>query len=46
MNLLKFDPGAFIENLPYMGKGMLGIGVVIGLIIVVTLILNATTKKK
>ena len=46
MFLGKFDPSAFIDNLSYMGKGMLGIGVVIGLIIIVTLILNATTSKK
>ena len=33
MNLLGFNPYAFIETLPYMGKGMLGIFIVIGIII-------------
>ena len=32
MNLLGFNPYAFIETLPYMGKGMLGIFIVIGII--------------
>ena len=46
MEFLKFNPRAFIENLPYMGKGMLGIFVVIGIIILVTLALNAITKRR
>ena len=33
MNLLGFNPYAFIETLPYMGKGMLGIFIVIGIIV-------------
>ncbi len=36
----------FIDNLYYMGVGMLGIFIVIGLIIVVTTILNAVTAPK
>ena len=32
MNLLGFNTYAFIETLPYMGKGMLGIFIVIGII--------------
>ncbi len=30
----------FVENLPYMGKGMLGILIVMGAIILVTMLLN------
>jgi len=36
---------AFIENLKWMGLGMLGIFVSIGLIVLVTVILNKATKK-
>lgn len=46
MHVLKFDPSAFVKGLPIMGKGMLGIFVVIGVIILVTLALNALTGKK
>lgn len=35
-----------MENLKYMGIGMLSIGIVIGIIILVTLLLNAATKQK
>lgn len=35
-----------MENLKYMGIGMLSIGIVIGIIILVTLLLNAATKPK
>lgn len=31
---IDFHPERFIDNLPYMGKGMLGIFIVIGIIIV------------
>lgn len=41
-----FEPIHFIDNLKYMGLGMLGIFVVIGTIVVLTLILNAVTSKK
>lgn len=34
----------FVENLPYMGKGMLGILIVMGAIILVTALLNKTFK--
>lgn len=37
---------AFIENLKWMGLGMLGIFVSIGLIVLVTVILNKVTKNK
>lgn len=30
----------FVENLPYMGKGMIGILIVMGAIILVTVLLN------
>ena len=33
MGNMTFNPMAFIENLKYMGQGMLGIFVVIGIII-------------
>ena len=43
---MNINPMAFVENLRYMGIGMLGIFVVIGLIILSTLILNAVTAPK
>ncbi len=36
----------FITNLKYMGLGMLGIIVVIGVIILITMLLNKITTKK
>ncbi len=36
----------FVENLKYMGMGMLGILLVIGVIIVVTVILSKVTAEK
>ena len=44
MNLLGFNPYAFIETLPYMGKGMLGIFIVIGIIIICATILKNKSK--
>ena len=35
-----FDPMAFVENLKYMGIGMLVIFVVIGIIILATMLIN------
>lgn len=46
MNLLSFNPHAFVESLPYMGKGMLGIFIVIGIIIICATLLNKITGKK
>lgn len=46
MQFLKFDPYAFVRGLPTMGKGMLGIFIVIGLIILVTMALNTLTGKR
>ena len=41
-----FEPINFIKNLKYMGLGMLGIFVVIGLIAAVTVLLNRVLKPK
>ncbi len=43
---LEFEPSNFVDNLGYMGSGMLGIFVVIGIIVGITYILNAVSKKK
>ena len=43
---VNFDPSKFVEYLKYMGAGMLGIFVVIGIIVVITYILNALSSKK
>lgn len=39
------NPMNFINNLHYMGKGMLSILIVIGIIILVTMLLNKITSK-
>ena len=41
-----FEPMNFVENLSYMGLGMLGIFIVIGVIVLLTLLLNALTAEK
>ncbi len=41
-----FEPMNFIKNLTYMGKGMLGILIVMGAIILVTAILNKVFANK
>ena len=41
-----FNPMAFVENLQYMGVGMLVIFVVIGLIILTTMLINWLFSKK
>lgn len=43
---MEFNPSAFVDNLPYMGEGMLGILIVIGVFILVTLGLNKLLSKK
>ncbi len=43
---MNFHPGAFVDNLYYMGVGMLGIMIVIGVIICITALLNKITGKK
>ena len=35
-----FEPMNFVNNLGYMGKGMIGIFVVIGVIVILTVLLN------
>ena len=42
----QFEPIAFLENLQYMGIGMLVIFVVIGIIILTTLLINKIFSKK
>ena len=37
---LVFDPAQFVKMFPYMGKGMLVIFVLIGVIILVTMLIN------
>ncbi len=43
---MNFEPMNFITNLTYMGKGMLGIFVVIGAIVLLTMLLNKISSKK
>ncbi len=43
---MEFNPMKFIDNLKYMGLGMLGIFIVIGIIILATVVLNKVTSKK
>ena len=44
MGNINFDN--FVKNLPYMGKGMLGILIVMGVIILVTALLNKVFSEK
>ena len=46
MNDIIFEPIRFVENLKYMGFGMLGIFVVIGVIAGATVLLNKLLKPK
>ncbi len=41
-----FEPMNFVTNLAYLAKGMLGILVVMGVIILVTALLNKISSKK
>ncbi|MFR8976284.1 MAG: hypothetical protein ACLVG9_09825 [Eubacteriales bacterium] len=43
---MTFRPFEFIANLKYMGIGMLSILIVIGVIMLVTILLNKTSKHK
>ena len=43
---MNFNPAAFVENLKYMGVGMLGIFLVIGILIGATYLCNNLTSKK
>ena len=42
---MNINPMNFIYNLKYMGTGMLGILIVIGVIIILTMLLNKVTAK-
>ena len=46
MDNLIFEPMNFVTSLKYMGVGMLGIFVVIGLIVCATCLLNAASGAK
>lgn len=46
MEGLTFEFSNFIDNLHYMGKGMLGIIIVMGIIILVTVLLNKIFSPK
>ena len=43
---MEFNPANFVDNLSYMGIGMLGIFIVIGVIILLTVALNSLTTQK
>ena len=43
---MDFQPIHFVENLRYMGIGMLGVFIVIGVIAGLTILLNSITKDK
>ena len=43
---INFYPQGFLDMLPYMGKGMIVIFVLIGFIILVTLLVNKLFSKK
>ena len=43
---MNFNPMNFVSSLPYMGWGMLGILIVMGIIIIVTMILEKITSGK
>ncbi|MBO4277988.1 MAG: hypothetical protein J5925_06290 [Clostridia bacterium] len=43
---MEFNAMRFVENLKYMGLGMLGIFAVIGVIIIATVIFNKATEKR
>lgn len=42
---MNFEPMNFIKNLHYMGSGMLSILVVMGILILITLLLNRIPSK-
>ena len=46
MNEMYFAPEAFVENLKYMGIGMLGVFLIICIIVVATSLLKTFTKNK
>jgi len=44
--MFEFEPEKFIDMLPYMGKGMLVIFVIIGVIILATVLINKLFANK
>ncbi len=42
---MEFHPEGFIENLKYMGIGMLGVFIIVGIIIAATSIISKYTNK-
>ena len=46
MDTITFTPGNFIDYLSYMGRGMLVIFVIIGIIILTTLLINKVFSNK
>ena len=42
---MSFNPGAFVDNLYYMGVGMLGILIAMAVIIAITSLLNFVSSK-
>lgn len=44
--MFNFNPHMFLESLIYMGQGMVGIFAVIGIIIIVTAVLNRIFSRK
>lgn len=43
--MFEFNPMNFVTNLKWMGIGMLGVFMIIAIIIVATMIINATSSK-
>jgi len=41
--MLQFNPAAFVENLKYMGIGMLGVFIIIGIIVGATYLISKAT---
>ena len=46
MLTVSFEPMHFVDNLRYMGLGMLGIFIVIGVIMLLTMLLNKLTEER
>ena len=44
--IMNFNPSAFIDNLHYMGEGMLSIFIVIGVLVVSVVLLKSASGKK
>jgi 1,4-dihydroxy-2-naphthoate octaprenyltransferase len=43
--MLYFNPAAFIDNLSYMGVGMIGVFMIVGVIMVATYLIPRITSK-